>query len=1054
MFTAHNISRGMGNFYLYETFSTKNIEIHRGDVLVYDIFSHGKNPHGAAGIDVIWANDNIKPLRDLELRDQGGELVHPATDLKPAAGKWYTRKIPLDKAAGTSATLWNLAAEGDANGDYTYFLDNVAVQHYDGAQEIIYENGVPPHASIFSKEGYSKYVSFLPIDRKRVEPGADLDAAIAKATKQHRYRIDLENLRHDLDLAQIYAERAGRPAGNGVEAAKAVLDAAAADENLTPEKLQSQLQRVRDALDHMHPAMGKFTSHLVGHAHIDFQWLWEWPETIEVCRATFGQAVKFMDEFNDFCFTQSSTALYAATEKNFPELFRKMQKYVAEGRWELAGGRVCEGDEHMISPESHARHFLYGQRYFRERFDGKQAIVGWEPDTFGHTWTMPQILKLGGCKYFNFMRGGHGEQLFWWEAPDGSRVLAFNDDTYNGDIKYGILDELFDFQKSTGASDALAVYGVGNHGGGPTREQIETAQDMQKKPYLPNVKFSTASAFFHALDNVDLTTLTVVRTELNTTHTSGFYGTYTTHADIKRWNREAESVTAAAETIASFASLSGFDYPSAQFRTNWEDILWNHHHDTLPGTSIHPSYNRSEAMYHRVIHSSRQIGQQALAHLASHIKGDDDGVLIFNPLGESRSGIAEIPFPAGNKMGLIGTDGEPVLVQPMSSNPNRALLYAQNIPACGYRRYSTRAEQPAPTSDLTVSEDGTLLENDEIRLRIDPSRGVVSSIYDKKQRRETLARNGSGNRLEVHYEAPNGMSAWVIGPIRRIERLEDPVKPEIIERGPVRVSVRWTRQYRHTAIIQTISLPVHGAPEFQMDTTWLERGSDKEDCPFLKVAFDLPTSDTEVTYEIPFGSIVRPADNIDHPALTWVDASTSDSGAALLNDCKYGYSAEGNVLRLSLIRSTFYPDAFPNDRPQTARWSFMPHAGTWRESNVIAKAHEMNSPLWTMAVGASRGGNLPREQSFLNFDATGIVLTCVKRAEDSKDLVMRVYEALGNPTAGQIRTRWPVASLKEVNFMEDDLKKTNHSLSKVNFRPYEIKNLELISEGKADEPLR
>jgi len=203
---------------------------------------------------------------------------------------------------------------------------------------------------------------------------------------------------------------------------------------------------------------------------------------------------------------------------------------VAAGRWEIVGGRVCEGDTNIISPESHARQFLYGQRYFRERF-GKQAAVGWEPDTFGHTWQMPQMLKLAGIKYYYFCRGGYGIPLFWWEAPDGSRVLAFEetamDSWYNGDVTYKILDGLADFAQAYGSRHMLWVYGVGNHGGGPTRENIVAAMEWQKRPFLPKVEFSTATRFFKSVtSSVDLSQLPVIRTDLNTDHACNFRGCF------------------------------------------------------------------------------------------------------------------------------------------------------------------------------------------------------------------------------------------------------------------------------------------------------------------------------------------------------------------------------------------------------------------------------------------------------------------------------------------------------------------------------------------------
>ena len=268
-----------------------------------------------------------------------------------------------------------------------------------------------------------------------------------------------------------------------------------------------------------------------------------------------------------------------------------------------------------------------------------------------------------------------------------SKVLAFDEPAtggwYNGDVGSNRFDRLFDFANKTGSKDMLWVYGVGNHGGGPTRENIETALGFQKSDVLPNVKFSTATEFFHQLEKYDLSKLPVVNNDLNTTSSAGFYGTYTTHSDIKRWNRDAEAMTESAEAIAAFASRYGFEYPGKEFRKNWEDITWNHHHDTLPGTSIHPSYDYSEKLFKRVMDSSGKIGNDALALLATKIKGDGNSVVVFNPCAFTRDGFVEVDGNRGN----IAMAGKSISEIQQLQN-GKMLFYARFLPPLGYRTYS------------------------------------------------------------------------------------------------------------------------------------------------------------------------------------------------------------------------------------------------------------------------------------------------------------------------------------------------------------------------------
>jgi alpha-mannosidase len=1030
IFAATNLAVGEGNFFVYCTFSEQRVKLAPGDALEYDVYLDPANPTGRGGIDLEFAGHQGRALRDTSATDQAGERAHPDADLtRHAIGKWYRRRIALDAVAGAGVRQWNVVFEGDRAGRYVQFIDNVAIAHADGRRTAVYENGAPAMRVERGREGYGQHVLLSSVSRNQVVDGKDLTRFITSTLETWNRRLRLEALRAEVETAGVIAKRANDPhLADHVAQARTALAKVESDV-VTDEQLQAVLHEVNGALNHEHPEMRRYTGHLVGHAHIDFQWLWEWPETVQVCKQTFGQAVRFMEEFPEFKFSQSSSALYAATEEHFPELFKEIQKRVKSGQWELVGGRVCEADQHMISHESHARHFLYGQRYFRERF-GKTAVVGWEPDTFGHTSQMPQILQLGGCRYYYFCRGGKKQPMFWWEAPDGSRVLAFEEPAtggwYNGDVTPRLFERAFDFESRLGLRDMLWVYGVGNHGGGPTRENLVQALDWMRKPYLPAVKFSTATEFFTTLEkNYDTGKLPVIRGELNTPDNHGFYGTYTAHSDIKRWNRDAEAVTESAEAIAAIAALYGFDYPRAEFRRNWEDICWNHHHDTLPGTSIHASYDLSERMYKRVIESSRKIAQAAQVHLADRVpRTGEETIVVFNSTGSRRNETLPM-MPFGNAF---------------------FDCHVEDVPAFGYRVYDKavllrHARERART---TSTDDGTILENDDFRIELDPARGVLTSIFDKTNKRECIAPGGSGNRLEIHWEDPKGMSSWTIGPTLKVDGLEGPVKIERI--GIDRI--QWRRHFQKTAIVQSLHLPPVGPPEFSIATEWKELGGTDTPGPFLKVAFDVNVSpkDAKVTYQIPFGTIERPAGGNEHPALKFADITDADGsfGAAILNDCKHGYSARGNTLYLSLIRSSDDPDPRPNDRPQSARWVFLPHKGDWRVGGVLQAAEAFNHPLSATTVASNPSTTqpaLPREQSFFAFDQPNVVITGLKRAEEDDSLIIRFYEAFGKRTTARLLTSFKVRHAHRVNFLEDEQDHVN--TDRIELRPHQICTLSL-----------
>ncbi len=257
----------------------------------------------------------------------------------------------------------------------------------------------------------------------------------------------------------------------------------------------------------------EYTVHLVGHAHIDMNWLWLWPETVEVCKNTFSTMLELMEEYPQFRFSQSQASAYLPIEEQFPDLFRKIQERVKSGQWEITGGTWTEGDLNMASGEAIVRQILYAKRYFLEKF-GVEPKICWEPDTFGHAWTIPQILAKSGIKYYYFMRCGKNEPVFWWESPDGSRVLAFNRGSYNGSIDESIKDAVIDLAQRYDVKDAMFVYGVGDHGGGPTRKDIEKALELGKRKDFPNVKFDTAVGFFDTI-LAQKKDFPVIRDELN-----------------------------------------------------------------------------------------------------------------------------------------------------------------------------------------------------------------------------------------------------------------------------------------------------------------------------------------------------------------------------------------------------------------------------------------------------------------------------------------------------------------------------------------------------------
>lgn len=1035
--------------YVYQQFSDRELTIKPGDRLEYDLFIPPDCPNSKGAVNIRF--ENRKDLQSVDaLKDREGLGTHWSVFLTPAVGNWYHRSINLDPVEGWKTRVWTLVFSGDGPGTYIKFFDNIAILHANGDKTIIYENGIPSVNITYRRREFYKLVILQPIPRDKVP-----DVKIFQDTlKQKQVELyELKELDNHLNWAKRMIVLSGRNTPEilaSIEQTRDSLKNAMSDSGLSEKNLLQIREDAENVLKNtLLPFSREFTGHLISHAHIDAQWLWEWPETLEEFKNTFRQALVFMDEYPGFTFTQSSSMFYQATEYRWPELFKKIQERVKSGQWELVGGRITEADNNLISPEAHVREFLYGQRYFREKFEGRQAVVAWEPDTFGHNAQMPQIVKNSGCRFYYFCRTGRDFPLFWWEGLDGSRLLAFKEinSWYNSDLSHKQFEETVDFYNRTGSKDMLWVYGVGNHGGGATREDLNIAEDWMNTPYLPQVKFSTATEFFETVEKkYDLKSLPTVKGELNYV----FEGCYTTHGDIKRLNNDAQAIAESAETVAAIAARYGFPYPGIQIRQNWEDICWNHHHDTIDGSSVHAPYARSREIYGRAISHSRLIAGDALAHLATLIKAPKGAILVFNPIGIVRDAAVSCTIPSDMDLKNLAAKAGDILtpIQMIDPATRTGFFIAEDLPPCGYRIYKIVRKEKSFKPGVQISPDGATFENSKLKVALDPETGSIKSIYHKELEREFIPPTGSASRLEIHWEKIGGMSAWVIGSIDHVEDLGKPVSFKILEKGPQRAMVEISYRFRENLITQTFSLSSDSnCVEGELSIDWKETAHINPSLsPFLKLAIDMNIENPVANYDIPFGNVSRPVDGREVPALKWVDVSNEDFGFSLINDSKHGHSVTTDTIRLSLVRTPDDPDPTSDNYLQKVRYLLYPHGGDWKSAHTVGLAFAFVHPVLTTLKAVKNQELLPPELSFVNVDKPQVMITAVKRAEDDNDLVIRFYESAGRPTATTLYTAWPGRKGRLVDFLEDE---TGDELSvssqgvPLELKAYEIKTVKL-----------
>lgn len=792
--------------------------------------------------------------------------------------------------------------------------------------------------------------------------------------------------------------------------------------------------------------------HVVGHAHIDMNWLWTWPETVRSAHDTFRQVIAFMDEFPDFTFLQTQPAAYQAIERIDPPLFARIQQRVQEGRWELAGGMFTEGDTNMSGGEALVRTFLLGQRYFQSRF-GKTTRVGWLPDNFGHVAQLPQVLRLAGLEYFFFHRCRPHLGAFWWEAPNGARVLAFSNHTYNDQVTPVLARQVGEIAPKTGRM--LTVCGVGDHGGGPTRRDIEAAHKLDRTPLMPAIKFTRAETFFDALRDAPHK-LPLHKGEMQYI----FEGCYTSIARIKAGNRACEAALYAAELLSVLRHAAGEEYPATKLNRAWEIVAFNQFHDILCGSAIHESNQDSVADYKWALSRAEDIRDQALRRLADEVRVDPakgQPFVAFNPAPQPRRMLIEAEVfthtpPASSNLimwfdyyGAHKVAPHPgmlpsVLLRDAAGQTYPAqvvwgkvfppgyrwrVLFAADLPAGGYRTFYLDPNQAGEATPIAQPRPGEF-ETEQLIVRFDLQTGLITRLYDKRTRTELAPRAGGLNRLRIDLEKPHGMSAWDIGPIARSVPLNEADEVTLRERGPVRVCVESVRRWGKSKFIQrTYVYRGHPRIDVELEAHWFEQGSGTELSPMLRVEFPLAIDQPTFTCHTPFAAVTRPASGQEVPAQRWVDASNKRVGVALLNQSKYGHAMKERTLTLTLLRSSYDPDIYPDQGLHRIRYALLPHAGDFRRGQVWDEADAFNVPALATEPPSLALGNAhatrPEEDSLLSLQGAGLVLSGIKHAEEGSAVVVRFSETQGKPQPATLTLPFDIAAAQRLDLLERPL---------------------------------
>lgn len=851
------------------------------------------------------------------------------------------------------------------------------------------------------------------------------------------------------------------------------------------ELLEESFYREVPEEDNLHPTVTG-----IGHTHIDIAWLWDVAQTREKVVRSVSTVLQYMDRYPDYTFMMSQPQLYEFVKEEAPELYEKIKERIKEGRWEADGGMWVEADTNLTSGESLARQFLYGTRFFEEEF-GVKCKTLWLPDVFGYSAAIPQILKQCDIPYFYTTKmdwNDHNRMphdTFWWKGIDGSKCLtAFSTTTnaveWKGDIKntpnvvgqstYNgrmdpnqVMGNWTRYHEKEICPETLQLFGFGDGGGGPTEEQLENYERMKYGiPGLPLVKQDFQKSYFERLEQAfeQSDDVPVWEGEL---YFEYHRGTYTSVADIKKQNRKCEYLMKEGEAAGVLAEeTADVKFQELLYKQMWKLLLRNQFHDILPGSAIGKVYELAMKEYEEIRSNIGNERNTAIQALNQMIQVDENSVIVWNFSPFERTEIIELTSDVLKSdngciipSSLRTADG--ILLKCVKTGEDTWICQVPEIPAYGYRVLEIVPTDQELQTDTVSGATGNMdtpdqiIETDYYRITMDPF-WQIASIWDKEEEREVLEEGESGNVLELYEDRPDDFDNWNIDPshLKKKYPVNDVESVQIVEKNELRTILRIVRPCLKSRICQDIIFYQNKRRiDFVTDIDW------KENHVLLRAGFPVNIHAKNATFDIQYGNLERPVtDNTSWEeaqfevcAHKWADLSEYGYGVGLLNDCKYGYRVKGNTLQLTLLKCGQYPYPEADQGHHSFTYSLLPHKGNWTEGRVEEEARCLNQPCHVYGV-EKHTGNLPKDKAFFQCTAEGCILEAVKYAEDSRDIIVRVYENVNGRHKGRLILPWKIISAwksdilerknKEIPFMENEIS--------IELKPYEIQTYRFYVE--------
>ncbi len=789
------------------------------------------------------------------------------------------------------------------------------------------------------------------------------------------------------------------------------------------------------------------------HAHIDMNWKWSMDETVGIVIDTFQTMLNLMREYPNYVFTQSQASTYEIIEKYAPSMLPEIRQRVQEGRWEVAATTWVEPDKNMINTESQVRHILYTKKYLSEllQIDPDTLALDFEPDSFGHGRCVPEVLARGGVNYYYHCRGNHTEELYRWRAPSGCEVLALREPNwYHGPVTYDMAAYLPHFCRRNGVDCGLRVYGVGDHGGGPTRRDIERILDMASWPLMPEITFGRVDQFFHAVEG-QKAHFPVADRELNFV----FTGCYTTQARIKQANRYGEDRLYDSEALLAMSRLAGCEPISVSYDRAWKNVLFNQFHDILPGSCIRATREMALAMAQETNGFCVGNANRALFAMGQRIdtsafgtavdpnsvaegagvgygttKSSDQertfsdtpfqmtqtsrsgGIIraytLFNPTQYDRKETVEMTvwdweLPL-NTTSVFDSKKREVPFSVLHGNKDYwqhvfcKLAFVAEVPAFGYATYyvapAVQARYVEPYSNPRVhkmTDENLVLENQHLRAEFSRSSMALLSLVEKTSRKELL-RSPACFRL-VEENNTGNYSAWIIGAYGNVTDLNSScfVESGLCSSGAIRHELMYRLSFRASTLRVKIVLDeTSSVLRFSTEVDWHETGKQGVPTPMLQFYVPYAYGAKTIRYDVAGGYVDRPELGHDVPALMYASPLSADGpGLFLTTDSKYGYRAHGGALSVTLLRASHAPDRYPDHGVNQMELGLGVTKGVdWYELNRVSFC--FSHPIYVYS-NSLHNGSMLSDGRLLQLDGRTRV-TALKTAEDDAGVVLRTYQ--------------------------------------------------------------